>query len=213
MFRPCVATRVAEKNRFPVFSLSNTRCNLGNSWDFRGISWYFPRCDRKCCSLAPGIQFFAQLFWNSKILRAPGWPWILASWCIFTCCRGPWADGRLLLVWKILNKSLGLSHVPWQSVLQYLLGCLRWSSSISWLWELWRGDMPETEAMGRQTKPLGTVLLLWLLGGMGCSVNRSQWNRGLEGQVGWEWGVGRKKPEKCALWCEDWPKINLLGRN
>ena len=162
---------------------------------------YFPRCDRKCCSLAPGIQFFARLFWNSEILRAPGWPWILASCGIFTCCKGPWADGRLLLVWKHLNKNLGLSHVSWQSFLQFLLGCLRWSSSISWFWELWRGGMPETEAMGRQTKQVGTVLLLWLLGGMGCSVNRR--------------GVGRKKPPfgKSVLWCEDWPNVNLLGRN
>ena len=44
------------------------------------------------------------------------------------------------------------------SLAQYLLGCLYWSSSIS---------------CHGQTKPLGTALMLWLLGGMGCSVNRS----------------------------------------
>ena len=84
--------------------------------------------------------------------------WIIASCRIFPCCRGPWADGRLLLVWKHLNKNLGLSHVPWPSFLQYLLGSLWWSSSIS---------------CHGQTKLLGTVLMLWLLGGMGCSVNES----------------------------------------
>ena len=43
MFRPGVATRVAEKKkRFPVFSLSNTRCTLRNSLDFRVIRGIFP---------------------------------------------------------------------------------------------------------------------------------------------------------------------------